>query len=192
MKKNFYLFLFLAAAVISCKKESDISALSSSGISSAKQAYYIGEHFGGGIIFYIDKTGRHGIIAAAADLEEPQPWAREYIVTGAVASKPGSGLNNTNRACKVLGFPLYEADGYAAVECTEIYLNGYNDWYLASKDELNELYLHKDVVGGFLPFSYWSSTEVNATQAWFQNFGTGTQVMQDKFAGYSVRPVRYF
>ncbi len=192
MKKNFWLFLFLTATAISCTKESDITALSSSQTSSATQAYFIGQHFGGGIIFYLDKTGKHGIIAASADLEEAQTWAREDTLTKAQSTKLGGGLNNTNRICKIQGFPQSEADNYAALECAEFQANGYNDWYLPSKDELNELYLHKDIIGGFLPFAYWSSTEANATQAWFQNFGTGTQVLQEKLAGYSVRPVRYF
>jgi Protein of unknown function (DUF1566) len=192
MKKNFWLFLFLITAIISCTKESDVTALSSSQTSSATQAYSIGEHFGGGIIFYLDKTGRHGIIAASADLEEAQSWSRADTLTGAQSAKVGAGLNNTNKICRVQGVPQSEADNYAALECAEFQANGYNDWYLPSKDELNEMYLHKDIIGGFLPFAYWSSTEANVSQAWFQNFGNGAQVQQEKLAGYSVRPVRYF
>jgi hypothetical protein len=192
MKIKIYFFIFLIAAVISCTKGSDVTALSSSQTSSATQAHHIGEHFGGGIIFYLDKTGRHGIIAATADLEEAQTWARTDTLTGAQSAKLGAGLNNTNRIFHVQGIPQSEADNYAAIECLEFQVNGYNDWYLPSKDELNAMYLRKDIIGGFMPFAYWSSTEVNTTQAWFENFGNEAQLPQDKFAGYSVRPVRYF
>ena len=40
-------------------------------MSAAAQDHTIGEKFGGGIIFYIDSTGQHGLIAAMAD----QKWA---------------------------------------------------------------------------------------------------------------------
>ncbi len=39
------------------------------------------------------------------------------------------------------------------------WFNGQTDGFLPSKDELNELYKQKDVVGGFVNYIYWSSTE---------------------------------
>ena len=55
--------------------------------------------------------------------------------------------------------------------------NGYDDWYLPSKDELNKLYLNKDAIGGFVNATYWSSTQSSSTLAWFQIFSTGTQTV---------------
>jgi len=71
-------------------------------------------------------------------------------------------------------------------------LNGYSDWFLPSKDELNQLYLQKNVVGGFANDDYYSSSEYNASAAWFQYFGTGYQERDNKIDPDYVRAVRAF
>jgi len=70
--------------------------------------------------------------------------------------------------------------------------NGYQDWYLASKNELEQLYKQRKVVGNFNPFSYWSSSEVDATTAWMINFGNGSRIIQVKIASNALRPIRKF
>jgi hypothetical protein len=72
-------------------------------------------------------------------------------------------------------------------------LNGFSDWFLPSKDELNELYLQKAVVGGFTIFAYWSSSEVDAIYAWAHIFDNGKQDSVDKAVpALGVRAVRAF
>ena len=68
----------------------------------------------------------------------------------------------------------------AKTACDELILNGYSDWYLPSKEELNAVYVNlKQVgVGGFAEDSYWSSTEDGNDYAWTQNFYTATPGMQ--------------
>ncbi len=75
----------------------------------------------------------------------------------------------------------------------------YNDWFLPSKDELNEMYqnLHKKNLGGFSDYyNYWSSSEYYeySTYAWIQSFSTysGSQVEDDRCYSNQVRPVRSF
>ena len=41
-----------------------------------KDKFYIGQEYGGGIIYYIDATGKHGLIVAKEDLG-PAPWGCE-------------------------------------------------------------------------------------------------------------------
>jgi uncharacterized protein (TIGR02145 family) len=53
----------------------------------------------------------------------------------------------------------------------------FNDWFLPSRDLLNEMYinLHLFGVGGFSPSLYWSSSESNAANARVQSFNDGAQ-----------------
>ena len=74
---------------------------------------------------------------------------------------------------------------------------GYSDWYLPSKDELNKLYLNKDLVGNFTDWNntYWSSSEWspwNSTHSWWQSFSNGTQDGDDKNAQKGIRAIRSF
>ena len=177
--------------MISCAKESG-RIVAHELPQASVMSHYIGQHYGGGIIFYLDSTGKHGLIAAASDFEEPSVWAFEDTLTGAGATRIGRGRMNTLTICKVQGDPVNEAEDYAALECKEFRDSLYKDWYLPSRDELNELYKQKNVVGGFRTFSYWSSSECNLTKAWFQNFGNGLQVKTDKQSAYAVRAIRYF
>jgi hypothetical protein len=199
MKKNIYACIATCLLVIgtSCNKETEVtpSAVlqsSSAGLSQSSGKHFIGEHFGGGIIFYLDLSGKHGLIAASADFEEPSVWSRKDTLNGAKDTALGSGAANTRRIVKTQGFPQSEADSYAALECIGLIQNGYQDWYLPSLNELNVMYQNKTIIGGFRAFSYWSSSESNATKAWFKNFNDGSQVIQVKTAGYALRPVRRF
>jgi hypothetical protein len=82
----------------------------------------------------------------------------------------------------------------AAVVAALAYTSGSkNDWYLPSKDELNELYLVRTTVGGFKLDYYWSSSANGEVNAFGQAFDAlGRQNSLDKPEGNFVRPVRAF
>jgi hypothetical protein len=82
--------------------------------------------------------------------------------------------------------------GTAADICANLTLSGYSDWFLPSKDELNQMYLNKAVIGGFANINYWSSSEVGGTMAWEQHFSTGYQDDTGKIYSNCVRAVRAF
>jgi len=63
-------------------------------------------------------------------------------------------------------------------------------WRLPTKNELNELYERKDVVGGFALNYYWSSTENVSNKAWRQYFDNGYQSSLNKYNTSCVRAVR--
>ena len=83
-----------------------------------------------------------------------------------------------------------------------------SDWFLPSKDELNEVCKYArntnqdagastvcsggTLRGGFAADNYWSSSEVYANPAWGQYFGSGAQNDFNKGNFYYVRPVRAF
>jgi hypothetical protein len=141
-------------------------------------SHYIGESFGGGIIFYIDGTGQHGLISATSDQSTWAPWGCQGTLIGGTSTGIVNGCNTP---------------GIAAQICDALVLNGYSDWFLPSKDELNQMYIQKTVIGGFANEYYESSSEYNAIYAWLQNFTNGLQA-NDLFKSYSfyVRAIRAF
>ena len=76
--------------------------------------------------------------------------------------------------------------------CDDLDENGYSDWHLPTKDELNKLYYAKSAVGGFSDNYYWSSTEYGAGYAWEQGFGSGGRGYHEEGVGWCVRAVRAF
>jgi len=108
------------------------------------------------------------------------------------------------------GFVVYERDGHGLVAaitdlgamdwnsaktaCDELILNGYSDWHLPTKDELNAIYvnLKELVVGGFAGSIYWSSTGFLKLDAWYQDFGNGSRYSNSKSNALYVRAIRAF
>ncbi len=85
----------------------------------------------------------------------------------------------------------------AKIACDELTLNGYIDWYLPSKEELNAIYvnLKQRGLGSFENSYYWSSTEDGNIGAWGQDFDNGNESIFTKFGMYTnfnVRAVRTF
>jgi len=71
--------------------------------------------------------------------------------------------------------------------------SAYDDWRLPTKEELNALYINKNVVGGFARDYYWSSSESSNNSVWLQNFGSGSQSPTKKdYNKGRVRAVRAF
>jgi hypothetical protein len=75
-------------------------------------------------------------------------------------------------------------------------LNGqkFSDWRLPTKFELNELFLHRLLMGGILT-TFWTSTEYDFGKAYVQLFGvnnTGFQTLQAKNNTATVRTIRSF
>jgi hypothetical protein len=165
------------------------------GSSWVSNTHYIGESYGGGIVFYVYDNGQHGLIAATADQSPEIRWyGGSSTITRARADGVGAGLKNTSIIIANQG-PV-DGNAFAARVCNEYSVTGsvgvYDYWYLPSKYELNLLYLQKAVVGGFADYFYWSSSEYNATSAWYQYFEDGFQASNSKYTTYYVRAVRAF
>lgn len=149
----------------------------------------LGATFEGGIIFYIDGTGQHGLIAAPSDLSKSTPWFNgNFLLTGASSTTDGSA--NTTAIINAQG----SVGSYAAKLCRDHRGGGHNDWFLPSKDQLNILYTQKTLVGGFSNDIYWTSTEYDAGSAWVQYFLDGTQQLDNTSDGATVgtRAIRSF
>ena len=150
--------------------------------------FTIGQLYQGGVIAYIDSTHLHGIISTISDQEHGAEWGCQGMqVSGASGITIGTGGQNTidiETSC-----PSF---GTAADLCSGLISEGYNDWYLPSKDELNQLYINRDIIGGFSTDIYWSSSEHNNTNSWAQMFSSGEQQPAFKSHKNSVRAVRSF
>ncbi|MCX2680144.1 DUF1566 domain-containing protein [Galbibacter sp. EGI 63066] len=166
----------------------------------------------GGLIFYLDTSNGNGMVAAPSDQSTGAIWGCEGTnVSGAEFSSIGSGISNTNEIVKICN----ESD-YAAKICDELTLDGYTNWYLPSKDELDLIYsnLHLNGFGDFEDGEseccngwYWSSTEFEDQDnyetngyeaAWVQSFRNGDDGLQTTYdigiKGFEnhVRAVRSF
>jgi hypothetical protein len=83
----------------------------------------------------------------------------------------------------------------AAQMCAALKINGYNDWFLPSKDELNLIYtnLKKKKIYALTNDWYWSSSQASNVGAWFQRFSDGDQDTANfKDSAFSVWAVRAF
>lgn len=156
----------------------------------------IGEFKYGGIIFWIDPASNNssGLVVSLNVQATNVPWGCLGIATGATGTAIGTGQTNTDiimaSSC---------ASGSAAEIASNLNENGFDDWFLPSADELNELYSNVSIVGNAITSnggdvisnSYWSSTEVDINDAIWWNINQGFNIPKDNdFLG--VRAIRAF
>ena len=108
----------------------------------------------------------------------------------------GTGKKNTEMLVEAMGdsaysgeFGSYKSSTYAAKLCYDLVYNGFDDWFLPSKDELDLMYISGDNKS-----YYWSSSEYNedAEVAWLQHYYTCFQYHHYRHYEYRVRPIRAF
>lgn len=76
--------------------------------------------------------------------------------------------------------------GWAAQACDALVINGFDDWYLPSRDELHYLYGHLQMnsLGNLENGSYWSSTAGGTASLadtwgfWCEDFSNGEQSLR--------------
>ena len=164
----------------------------------------VGDFYRGGVVFHLFVDGQtgyvagetHGLIAAVEDQSSGIQWYNgSYVTTGTAI---GTGAANTDAIIAAQGAT---ETSYAAGLARAYTGGGYTDWFLPSKDELNQMYVKRAVInttgvanGGsnFLPGYYWSSTEFDNNKAWEQNLFSGFQYNTNKDFTNGVRAVRAF
>ncbi len=156
----------------------------------------IGQSYQGGIIFWLDATGQHGLIAATTDQSTGIQWYNgTYRFTGTTGDGLYAGVMNT-AIIVATQMADNQTGNFAAKVCADysVTVGGvtYGDWYLPSKYELMLLYQQKMVVGGFANALYWSSSEYYDLNAWIVGFDIGGQGNFPKSSSYSVRAIRAF
>ncbi len=147
--------------------------------------HFIGEQFGGGVIFHLWKDAQgveHGLIVDKTDLSTNQVWSNiQTTLIGASAQSSWDGLSNSNAIVGQAGHT-----SSAAALCLNSTNGGQSDWYLPSIQELNVLWNNYYTVARSLAqisgatqltsaFFWWSSTEFDfdGNDAWGFDFNTG-------------------
>jgi len=172
-----------------------------------KNDYQVGDGGpGGGIVFYVvttpfpcgeNLTQSCTYLEAATTTSTWTPFTTaqwgclsSYVPTGIQTTRVeiGRGRANTKlitgASCNVSTSAASIAKAYNG--------GGKTDWFLPSKNELNELYTRRAAVGGFAGGYDWSSSESLAGSAWYQLFDNGFQGSVSKNFSFYVRPVRAF
>lgn len=173
-------------------------------IISASNDHYIGELFGGGIVFWVDHTGQTGLIVSLADISTSSTWSN--ITTGLIGAAAQSTWNGKDNSIAIMGQNGHTTS--AAKLCND-YTNAnygtgiFSDWYLPAIDQLSHIYharyiLNMNIEG--VPGAsilanqyYWSSMEETANTAWGYGFSNGgASFGHDKGSNGWVRAIRDF
>jgi hypothetical protein len=146
------------------------------------------------MVFYVDETSQHGLVAALEDLGQFAWGCNGTSISGADGQAIGTGYQNTLdivAGCSQTPIAASEALAYES--------EGYSDWYLPSKDELKEMYNtignggSEGNIGGFVNGWYWSSSENLNASAYAVGFSSGyTSISGNKYGATWVRVIRAF
>ena len=148
---------------------------------------FYGKEYAGGLIFHLNEDGT-GMVAAPEDQGRAEWGCFQIENSGADGEILGTGAQNTLDIIMSCDEPEI-----AAKICDQLSLNGNEDWFLPSIDELALMYenLHEKRFGDFTGI-YWSSTEFDAESAWRIYFWDGNPFNFAKTDDYRVRAVSNF
>ena len=174
-------------------------------VAQVSSTHYVGELYGGGVVFWVDHTGQHGLICSMIDLGAYQVWSNvTSTLIGLTAQSDWDGLSNSNAIVGQSGHT-----NSAAKLCLD-YTNAdygtgiFSDWYLQSRGELNDLWNNIKAVQKALDSDgnpattaiaksyYWSSSEYSSNGAWKFTFHFGYAGTSSKYHTNYVRAVRAF
>lgn len=178
--------VFIGLVFIGCKKENEPEPASIVNTAMIK----IGQNYGGGVVFYVDQTGMHGLVVDTTNQLGVKAWCLgSPTATNATSTALGNGDENSELIVSTTG-----NGNYAAFECENLFLNGHDDWFLPSKEELNLIYQEKAAgkINGLNADFYWTSSETSSTGAWSQSFMNGANSSAHKSGNYGVCAVRAF
>ena len=150
---------------------------------------------GGGLVFLISGglTYEMAPMTWSGGASDPNiAWCDDTStdITGAAGTAIGTGSANTTDM-------LAACTSGAAVSARAYTGGGQTDWFLPSKDQLNEMYLYQGSIVdtatyGFESAYYWTSSENSGIGAWLQYMLNGFQADVVKASARNVRPVRAF
>ncbi|WP_340112611.1 hypothetical protein [Maribellus mangrovi] len=155
--------------------------------------HYIGEEYQGGKIFWINPAdSRKGLIAAEFDTVTDVFWSRlsGFPIYSTNGRATAIGTGQANFAAMLANDA---AAGQAARWVDELVIDGYDDWFIGSEDEMKMLWKRRNQIGNFNPTKdYWTSTEKDWNEARRIDWESGTAASRDKNTRRNVRAIRAF
>jgi hypothetical protein len=167
--------------------------------------HYIGELYGGGIVFWVSPDAQHGLVMSLTELSSSSSWSNVTATAVGTASDMFNGLANTNAIAAQASHTTS-----AAKLCLEYISDGLDDWYLPASWQMSQIYhnvytldfvLANDGNAASIPLitdqssvptNYWTSTENSSGYAWSHGFQNGYSQNSSKNYTYRVRAVRAF
>jgi hypothetical protein len=150
----------------------------------------------GGLIFY-DKGNSNGgwryLEVAPVEVEFQAQWSVRSTQVEGTQETIGSGKRNTQIIVEKFKQTSGEWDT-AAQKADDLVFNGFNDWFLPSKAELDQMYgnLKRKNLGDFKNEWYWSSSLRINWLIYAQRFSDGDISDPGMHNKYYVRPIRQF
>ena len=201
MKYRLYLFTcFTTIAIFFC---SFMNAMNSTEVySKGDIKYTIGMKAFGGIIFYLDKTKKHGLVVSTENVGGSWmtfPWGCYGVsIEDAEGVDVGTGRLNTNAIVNAC-----DEKENAAYACINYEHEGFSDWFLPSLEELEliaENLAYDDEFSEVIQFdnaNYLSSTQLKNKKhkinyAWSVNLIEGYTMSSYKSNKQKIRAVRAF
>jgi hypothetical protein len=155
----------------------------------------------GGVVFYVADTpqawGRYLEAAPSSSEVSGLPWKKMSVddrrrpiyrntptlsarLARVKSKEIGMGMANTKAIVAT-----YRKGNYAARYAHDLVVNGYDDWFLPSADELDVMYnvlqTSRHKMDSFEQRFYWSSSEYDFNNAWTQSMRAGQQFDREKW-----------
>jgi hypothetical protein len=158
-------------------------------LSALVATHYVGEYYGGGIVFYVDDEGKHGLITTTIDKSIRKLQKSDArILTNTVRDGITTGKFNEDRINAIKGTGANDAlsgENYPDANLS--------DWYLPTRYDLIKLYQNRVVIGGYSAFARgWRSAEFSSVNEWYRSFVTGGEFRNGKDDEVYVRVIREF
>lgn len=170
--------------------------------------YQVGDFAQGGVVFWVDETGQHGLACAIEDQDEGNAtsWDNRQISLKAHGDGIYAGEMNT---ILIITGQENNYNEFAAGICANLIVTHknqiYGDWYLPSKEELLIMYEQKLIINQtsvsnegkeMNSLNYWSSTErISGGGVWGIRWSDGEAFPFTRFQlfdGVGVRAIRSF